>query len=1180
LLYLIFYLSCPIIFKIFYFIKKQDIMKKVLGLDIGTNSIGWAFIYEDDDQNSDILDMGVRIISSDSKHATEFEKGQAITLNATRREKRGIRRGNQRYKLRHQRLKAALLALGMMPNDYLLKDLSALQLFELRAMAVQGDKLTLDEIGRVLIHLNQKRGYKSNRKANAEEKESTEANNEETSENKPEKKKGYLDLIMDRESLIKSKGLTIGQFFFQKLQNTEGPPLRIKQQIFNRQSYIAEFDLIWEKQKAFYPNILTEKNRLLLRDEIIYFQRRLKSQKHLVSDCRFEKGHKAIPRSAPLYQTFNIWQIVNNVRITNIKEANKGAYNQHGERSLTDIERKKLFAYLDDNKDALPRKVLKEILILNPTDHKLNYEKLEGNKTKSRLKIVGEEILNNTDKLNDLWHKVYSIEEPENLIKALQNSFGFDEALAKAVTKINLPADYGSVSARAIKRLLPYLEKGLDYVNACKAVSDATGLTQYNMHHVTLEENMQKTLEKQISLMERGSLRNPVVEQILNQVINLVNSIINTPQYLSAAERQSGEFEIRVELARELKANAEARQRMDKNVKKGRDNNDRIKEELEKAGVRPSPRNIEKYKLWEEQGKVSPYTFQPIEPIPLSKLFDENLYEIEHVIPRSRFFDDSMSNKVIAERSINQDKGNMTGYEYMDSKGKLAEYIKFVNDNRNFSKAKRERLLAKTVPEDFITRQLKETQYITKAIVVKLKEVCHRVYVSSGAITEYLRDTWGLNDVLQKLNWSKYESAGKVFEFKDKDGRTIHKIRDWSKRDDHRHHAIDALIVAFTRQGMIQSMNTLNAQSSTTSHFEFKERGYKFAQPMPGFVKRAMEMTDRILISHRQKRKVMSRHTNTLATGHKQVTYTPRGELHKQSVYGKIKRYQVVEITSRFRNWDLITHDSLKNLVMQRLNEANGDPAIAFKNYTKNPIWLDAAKTKPLLNVSIWKEDFVIKYTLNDSFKEKDVSYIVDDKVRKVVAERFRQSGGDSKKAFREPLYMDDAQKIPITSVRCFTGLSNLIALHDNHDFVVSGNNHHLAIYQNEEGKKDSEIVSFWTAVERKRQGVGVIQNEHPEKGRLVQTFAINDLFIIGLDTSEIDIFEEKNYALVSKYLYRVQKIFDFDLWFRHHLETRVDEISPLAREIKKFYQIKSIGGFERLNAIKVKINSLGKLEK
>ena len=132
--------------------------------------------------------------------------------------------------------------------------------------------------------------------------------------------------------------------------------------------------------------------------------------------------------------------------------------------------------------------------------YSLNYDKLEGNKTKSRLKIIGDEILNAKDKLNDLWHKLYSIEEPERLIKSLQQTFGFDEALAKSVSKINLPSDYGSLSSRAIRRLLPHLEKGLDYVNACKAVAEETGLTQYNMHHVTLEENMQRTLEKKITL--------------------------------------------------------------------------------------------------------------------------------------------------------------------------------------------------------------------------------------------------------------------------------------------------------------------------------------------------------------------------------------------------------------------------------------------------------------------------------------------------------------------------------------------------------------------------------------------------------------------------------------------------------------------------------------------------------
>ena len=1195
-------------------------MKKILGLDIGTNSIGWALTIEDDDDNSDILDMGVRIVASENTFANEFEKGQPISLNAKRREKRGIRRGNQRFKLRHQQLKTFLEKCGMMPDEALFKHATALELFGLRDKAVRGEQLTLAEIGRIFLHLNQKRGYKSNRKANnAEEKENTAPQSE--GDNKPEKKKSYLELIQDREALIKSQGLTIGQFFYQNLkkievlrqnpQNTEGSYFRVKQQIFNRASYVFEFDLIWEKQKMFYPNVLTEANRACLRDEILYYQRRLKSQKHLISDCRFEKNHKAIPKSAPLFQTFKIWQIVNNVLVCNIKKANikplsdifgseQQAYNQHGERRLTQEERQKLFNFLDNNKDALPNKVLKELFLLNRNEgYALNYDKLEGNSTKSRLKIVGEAILNNPDKLNDLWHKLYSIEEPETLIKSLQKTFGFEAALAKNIAKINLPADYGSLSARAIRRLLPYLERGLTYIEACKAVFNQReleresgdkkpSLPQYNAHHRTLEETMQATLAQQISPVERGSLRNPVVEQIINQVVNLVNTIIGTPQYVTDLERQNGEFEIRVELARELKANAEARQRMTKNVKKGRENNERIVLELEKIDVRPSLRNIEKYKLWEEQSGISPYTFQPIEPIPLARLFDDTLYEIEHVIPRSRFFDDSMNNKVIAETPINREKGNRTGYEYMESKGKLAEYIKFVNESK-FSKTKRERLLANTIPEDFIARQLKETQYVTKAIVEKLRESCHHVHVSSGTITDYLRDNWGVNEVLQKLNWSKYEASGQVTEVTDKNGKIIKRIKDWKKRDDHRHHAIDALIVAFTRQGMIQSLNTLSAQFYG-KYNDFKERGRKFPPPMPHFVSRATEMTDRILVSHRQRRKVMTRTINVLKKDknivHTQVTAVPRGQLHKESVYGKIKQPVYVPITPRFRDWDLIAKEHLKALVINRLQEANGDPSVAFKNYAKNPIWLNDAQTKPLLQVPIWKEEFVIKYVLNDAFKEKDVAFIVDDKVRQLVRERFLEHGGDSKKAFREPLYFDKQQKIPIISVRCFTGLSNLIALHgegkEERDFVQSGNNHHLAIYQNEDGKKDSDIVSFWTAVERKRQGTPVIQAEHPEKGRLIQTFAINEMFIIGVDPSEVDIFDEKNYRAVSKCLYRVQSVSDFDIFFRHHLETKTDDKVnvELARTLKKFYRVKSIGGLDKLNAIKIRLNNLGKIER
>jgi CRISPR-associated endonuclease Csn1 len=1184
-------------------------MKKILGLDIGTNSIGWALTYEDDDNNSDILDMGVRIVSSDSTYATEFEKGQAISKNENRRTKRGMRRSSDRYKQRRLQLITALQQLEMLPDETLVKKILPLELYGLRDKAAKSEKLTLQEIGRILLHLNQKRGYKSNRKANNDDEK--ESNNENT-ETKDPAKMGYLDKINDRESQIRKQGLTIGQYFYQTLKNTEGGYARLKQQIFTRQSYIFEFDKIWDNQKVFYPNVLTDKNKTWIKDEILYYQRPLKSQKHLVSNCRFEKGHKTAPRSLPIFQHFKILQIVNNLILTNVKLANTEGYNHFGERFLTIDERQKVFDYLDTVKNVKSSIVLKKVLTLNPNiGFALNYDLLEGNATKAKFLEVFEKQVYKNDKLLNfdvhdksdkqpylmLWHKVYSVEDPVHLIKDLMETFQMPENVAKALAKISLPDDYGSLSTRAIRRLLPHLEKGFTYDKACEAAAKATGNVTYNEHKTTKEESMSRTLGSKVEQVLPTELRNPVVEQIVNQVINLVNKIITNPDYVSEEERQNGEFEIRIELARELKSSQKQRKNTTKNIADSRKNNDRIRAELEKIDVRRTLKNIEKYKLWEEQGKCSPYILNkigepPVEPIPLSKLFDENQYDVDHILPRSRFFDDSMTNKVIAETWANREKANKTGYEYMESKGKLVEYTHWVNKMfwQREKRGKRERLLAKEIPTDFVTRQLKETQYITKEVVIRLKEVSHNVWVSSGAITEYLRETWGLNDTLKTLNWEKYKAAGKTKETKTDKG-ILKSIDDWSKRDDHRHHAIDALIVAFTRQGMIQSLNSLNAQIEG-KQTELKEKGRKFPQPMPHFVARAIEMTDKILISHRKRIKVVTPKNNHINKGKKnetiQKTFVPRGALHQESIHGRIKQYEMVALSSRFKDWQLISHPTIKALVLERLEQHNGDPSVAFKNYAKNPIFLDKAKTKPLLKVTVFCEEFVIKYAIG-SFKLKDLAYVLDAKVRNLIEERLKQYGDDPKKAFKDPLYYDEAKKIPILSVRCKTGKGNLLALHQNEkgepiNFVSTGSNHHLAIYENDEGKKDSDIVSFWLAAQRKLDGEEIVLKQHPEKGKLLQTFSINDMFIVGLNPYEVDFFDAKNAALISKHLYRIQKITknnqgSIGIYFRHHLETKLDD-SLIANQLNKYYNIQSTGALDVLSAIKVQINNLGKIEK
>ena len=225
-------------------------MKKVLGLDIGVASIGWAYINEPENEQEQyaIINMGSRIIPLNSDENDEFTKGNAISKNANRRMKRGMRRGNHRYKMRKWKLNSKLATLNMMPDKSLF-GINSIELYGLRSKAIT-EQISLQELGRIFYHLNQKRGYKSNRKAN---------NEEETTENtKPtkdglelkQKKKGYLDLINDREQILKERKITIGQYFYHELLHNFR--FRIKENIFLRKSYEAEFNAIWDKQKEYW----------------------------------------------------------------------------------------------------------------------------------------------------------------------------------------------------------------------------------------------------------------------------------------------------------------------------------------------------------------------------------------------------------------------------------------------------------------------------------------------------------------------------------------------------------------------------------------------------------------------------------------------------------------------------------------------------------------------------------------------------------------------------------------------------------------------------------------------------------------------------------------------------------------------------------------------------------------
>jgi CRISPR-associated endonuclease Csn1 len=1219
-------------------------MKKILGLDLGSSSIGWAYI-EESSKVSKIKKMGVRIIPFSGDEKDQFSKGQSITVNKDRTLKRTARKTNHRYKIRRKKLDETLSGLNMKPDDILRFKLTSIQLYGLRAKAVH-EQISLCEFGRILLHLNQKRGYKSSRSGKEEE--------------SGKKLSDYLTEIKERKDALAQNHVTIGEYFFNQL--TTNPFFRIKENVFPRDCYIDEFNRIWDCQHKYYPDLLTEEKKILIRDKIIFYQRRLKSQKGLVGKCTFELHHKVTPKSSPLFQVEKIWESINNISLTN-------KYNELYEISLE--HKKALFEHLDSN-EKLTKTDLLKILGLKRTDgwhpnEQIEKTGLQGNTTKStllkyfkKLGIERNEILKfelelkfdtktgeisrpemiNGDfekqPLYKFWHLLYSVEEPEQLIHILENDYGFSKKEAEGLNDIDFKRQgFGNKSARAIRKLLPALMQGNGYTNACL-------LAGYkHSNSITKEENLERTLSDKLEHYPKNSLRQPVVEKILNQLINIINNIVED-------EELGKPDEIRVELARELKQSKEERNRAYANNNETDKRHKAITERLQKEypGLAISRKVIEKYKLFEQQEGICMYSGKHME---LSNVLRGEGIDVDHIIPQSKLFDDSFQNKVLAFRTENEKKDNSTAFDYMKSRSDelYNQFIERVNrlfENGNITKSKKSKLLMSEVdiPDDFINRQLNESRFIAKEAVNLLKGICRDVYSTSGGVTEFLRNQWGYNEVLKQLNWDKYEAAGKAI-----DG----KIEGWSKRDDHRHHAIDALVVACTKQSYIQKLNTLNSKVTreemmaringiVANGWQAKksllEQYIQIEQPFT--TQDVKESVASILVSLKPGKKVATKGRNNAKIGPNKISdqrpLTPRGQLHKEQVYGKIKKYaeKKTPLNGKFNALEKIANPVEKQAVADRLAKFGNDPKKAFKNLDKDPIWLDEAISKALLEVTLWEESFVYKYSLNQSFKEKDVDSIVDIGIREKVRQRFTERAGQKehplKNIEQDPIWLNEAKRLPIKSVRCFTGLNNLVPLHVSEngftnpvnkktenskpvDYVSTRNNHHIAIYKTNEGKFEEITVSLWDAVERKKTGIPVIINDPQktwdyifDKGiddqnllknlpghdwEFVTSLQQNELFVFRMTKDELEkAIKINSFNLISLHLYRVQKMSkkssgSIDIYFRHHLETEVDDKKfggeLLSTSLQKVIIIKSLNSFFEKTPIKVKITPLGKIK-
>ncbi len=1031
-------------------------MGNILGLDIGTNSIGWAIV----NVEKKTIHTNVHVFPQGVTEKTGEPR------NIQRRAARGTRRNNSRYKQRRSKLQDLLSRAKMLPQS---AEKHPYTVYELRAKALD-KQISLEELGRVLLHLNQRRGFQSNRKEQA------------SADKEKEQELGKVkEGIKELENLLQEKNSrTVGELYWQLLQErkhdfTADQAVRnrfpTEKRFTSRELLKAEFEKIWEKQQQFYPQILTDEFKKEIGEKAIFYQRKLKTQKSKIEKCPFEPKSSCIPKASIEFQEFRIWQKLANIKV-NIPDKNRI------DAFLTLEEKQKIAYELDRLTNKEMRLTFKQIKTLFKKEWGkevyFNYQDdddIKGNTTAIKLrKVLGEKYDEIYQQYNEafeyeekrktlfykMWHALLYADNNEWLKKYAIEKLGFSETQAEKYAAQNLEEGNGSLSYKAIRPILAYLKIGENYANACS-------LAGYD--HALLPDKHRKLLP-QVERLKNNELRNPTVQRALTETIKLVNRLlkeyaidticIETARELKKTKKNRDKIE------KELKAKTETRRKLaaflsekslaifnkhrefDLNRKSDMEDIRKYElwlelaladKELNELGIKKgfadftrkvSAEDLEKYLLWKESHRISVYTGKVI---PLQSLFSKD-YEIEHILPYSRSLDDSIKNKTICEAWFNTEKGNLTPYEYFQKKSK-EEWIAFKHRIKILPKEKQERLLWQKEIDGFRNSQMTDTAYITREITRRLQTVCKDVLTTQGAITSMLRAYWGLNSLLN--------TAGE----NEKD------------RGDHRHHALDAIVIACTNRAKVQLINWANARE-----IDWKKERKKIDFPWASFRYDVQQKLHAILVSHRQDNGILIKRRAVIKTknGKKKtgVQIGIRGELHEATYYGK------------------------------HILPKGAPPAKDKKTRTA----------------------YFVRKKLS-SLNENQVEQIVDRVVRETVQKAIEEKG--FKKAFEEPIYMPDTNnkgwQMPIKKVRIAInredeGMIPLYKKQEDNDYkrnlyVPSGSNYIMGIYQDPlSGEKEVYVASFYEAVQRKIKKLPVLEPMRGNK-KLILTARQGDMFVV-----------------------------------------------------------------------------------
>lgn len=766
-----------------------------LALDLGSTSLGFALLRLDKDDNPcAIIRAGVRIFSNG-------RDPDGNSLAVTRRMARAMRRRRDRLLRRKARMMAKLIEHGFFSKDPAeRKAMELLNPYELRAKGLD-EALAPGEFARALFHINQRRGFQSNRKTDKKDNDS-----------------GALKSAIQRlrTELTSGQARTVGEYLCLRMEDGRTVRARYRESktlrpdgktkidksydlYIDRAMVVEEFELLWQKQSALNPDLFTSSAYRDLK-ECLTRQRKLKPVKP--GRCTFLPDEERAQLALPSTQRYRIHVEANHLRI--LREGLQ-------EEALSLEQRNALVSALEANGKRTFTQIksllgLKGAVQFNFEDPKR--QELKGNVTSailSKSAHFGSQWFDfNEAKQDAIVLKILTEEDESALVKWLQDETGIHEAQAEAIANVGLPEGYGSLSLKALQRILPVLERevitydkaviaaGFEHHSRIDASADGVqhpALPYYGealQRHVSFGTGELKDPDEK----RFGKIANPTVHIGLNQIRVVVNGLI---------KRYGHPSQVVVEVARDLKQSRQQREEANKRQADNQRRNARIRHEISDASngaispERVKSADIQKWILWEELNPLDvlnrccPYSGARITALDL--LQQDGRIEIEHILPYSRTLDDSLNNKTVAMRWVNRHKGNMTPAEAFGTDQVAGcAYEDILKRAEQMPKAKRYRFAADAMErwdkegKGFLARALNDTRYLSRIAREYVSLICPQAtWVIPGQMTALLRHQFGLNSILG--------------------------LHGEKNRNDHRHHAVDACVIGVTDRKRLQQLS-------------------------------------------------------------------------------------------------------------------------------------------------------------------------------------------------------------------------------------------------------------------------------------------------------------------------------------------------------------------------------------